>query len=61
MKAKHRSLTVQGAAAMAIFAVALPLLRKAGVELDPETKQAVLLLIGSAIAYGLRRAAGGLR
>jgi len=53
-------MTIQGAAALAVFAVAVPIMSKAGVALDGETKQAVILLIGAAIAYGLRRAAGGL-
>jgi|GEM_PF-5411771 len=51
---------MQGAAALAVVAVALPILARFGVVLDSETKQAVILLIGAAIAYGLRRAAGGL-
>ena len=59
-KAKLKSLTMQGSLALVVFAVLVPVMSKTGLELDAETKQAVLLLIGAAITYGMRRAVGGL-
>ena len=60
-KPASKSLTIQGAIALALFAVAAPLLAKAGVEIDAELKQAIILILGSIVAVGLRRAQGGLR
>lgn len=60
MRPRSKSLTVQAALALAVFAVVSPFLAKVGVELDDETRQAIILLIGAAIAYGMRRAQGGL-
>ena len=60
-KPASKSMTIQGAIALALFAVAAPLLAKAGVEIDAELKQAIILILGSIVAVGLRRAQGGLR
>ena len=60
-KPAAKSMTIQGAIALALFAVAAPLLAKAGVEIDAELKQAIILILGSIVAVGLRRAQGGLR
>ena len=60
-KPASKSLTIQGAIALALFAVAAPLLAKAGVEIDAELKQAIVLILGSIVAVGLRRAQGGLQ
>ena len=59
-KPARKSLTIQGAIALALFAVAAPLLTKFGVELDQELKQAIVLILGSIVAIGMRRAQGGL-
>ena len=59
-KPKSQSLTVRSALALALFAVATPVLTRLGVVLDPEIRQAVLVLLAAAVAYGLRRAQGGL-
>lgn len=59
-KPASKSMTIQGAIALALFAVAAPLLAKAGVEIDAELKQAIVLILGSIVAVGLRRAQGGL-
>ena len=60
-KPASKSMTIQGAIALALFAVAAPLLAKAGVEIDAELKQAIVLILGSIVAVGLRRAQGGLQ
>ena len=59
-KPASKSMTIQGAIALALFAVAAPLLAKAGVEIDAELKQVIVLILGSIVAVGLRRAQGGL-
>jgi len=59
-KPKSQSLTVRSALALALVAVATPVLTRLGVVLDPEIRQAVLVLLAAAVAYGLRRAQGGL-
>ena len=60
MKPKSKSLTIQGAIAIAVFGAAVPILSRMGVVLDAELKQAIILLLGAVVAYGLRRAQGGL-
>ena len=60
MKPARKSLTIQSAIALALFAVAAPLLSKFGVAVDPELKQAIILVLGSVVAIGMRRAQGGL-
>ena len=60
-KPASKSMTIQGAIALALFAVAAPLLAKAGVEIDAELRQAIVLILGSIVAVGLRRAQGGLQ
>lgn len=60
-KPASKSMTIQGAIALALFAVAAPLLAKAGVEIDAELKQTIVLILGSIVAVGLRRAQGGLQ
>lgn len=57
-KPAHQSLTLQGAAALVVFAALVPVLARAGVTVTDEVRQAVLLIIGAVITYGLRRAVG---
>jgi hypothetical protein len=61
MKPKSKSLTIQGAIAIAAFAAAVPVLSRMGVVIDAELKQSLILLLGAVVAYGLRRAQGGLK
>lgn len=61
MKPKAQSLTVRASLALVIVAALIPILKQAGIEVDPELKQAIILCIGAAMTYGLRRAAGGLK
>ena len=60
MKPARKSLTIQSAIALALFAVAAPLLAKFGIDVDPELKQAIILVLGSVVAIGMRRAQGGI-
>lgn len=61
MKAKSKSLTIQGAIAIALFGAAVPILSRMGVVIDAELKQSIILILGAVVAYGMRRAQGGLR
>lgn len=61
MKAKSKSLTIQGAIAIALFGAAVPILSRMGVVIDAELKQSIILILGAVVAYGMRRAQGGLK
>ena len=60
MKPKSKSLTIQGAIAIAVFGAAVPILSRMGVVIDAELKQSIILILGAVVAYGMRRAQGGL-
>ena len=60
-KPKSKSLTIQAAIAIALFGAAAPVLTRAGVTIDPELKQSIILILGALVAYGMRRAQGGLK